>query len=102
MNRLVGEYAYLVKNIKKDGTVILNWNNERVRGLKKYTKAKTLYFGKNCPECDGEINSIKEEVWGMKALMRYENEERELEIKRFGEHHAVSNLIAWMIEEELK
>lgn len=101
MNRLVGEYIYLVKNVKKDGLIVLNWENEKVRSLKKYAKAKTIFFGKNNSEGDGQIVSINEMPWGMAVKMSYGKKEREVEIRRFGEHHAASNLVGWMIEENI-
>jgi len=101
MNRLVGEYVYLVKKIKKDGLVILNWDNERVRSLKKYTKARVLYFGKDNLKCDGEIQEVKKVNNGMQVKMRYIDREKEVLIKRFGNHHATSTLIGWMVENEL-
>lgn len=102
MNRLVGEYVYLAKNMKKDGMVVLNWDNERVRSLKKYTKANVLYFSSNSSDCDGEIKEIKKVTNGIQVKMRYKNKEKEVLIKRFGTHHAMSSLVGWMIEGELK
>lgn len=101
IQRLIGEYVYLVKNIQRDGVVFLNWNNEQVRNLKRYSKAKVLYFGVESSDCDGEILSIGEEIWGMQVKMRIGNKEKEVKIKRFGEHHALSSLVSHMIEEEI-
>jgi len=101
MERLVGEYIYLAKNLKKDDTLILNWDNSKVRELKKYTKAKVIYFGKNNSACDGEIKNIAEEKWGMKVDLRYQKEEKEMEIKRFGEHHAAAALAGWIVKKEI-
>jgi len=101
MERLVSEYVYLAKSLKKEDTLILNWDNSKVRELKKYSQARVIYFGKNSSECDGEIKNITEEKWGMKVELRYKKEEKEIEIKRFGEHHAVVALVGWVVEEEI-
>jgi len=101
MNRLVGEYVYLAKKMKKDSLIILNWDNERVRSLKKYTKARVLYFGSDNSKCDGEIQEVKKVINGIQVKMRYRNKEKEVLIKRFGAHHAASALIGWMVENEL-
>lgn len=98
---LVSEYIYLVKKISKKGRIYLNWNNEKVRGLKRYTKAKALYFGKDSSDCDGEIQSITEGSQGMIVKMRFRENEREVKIGRFGEHHALSSLVGWMIESDV-
>ncbi|NLC30572.1 MAG: hypothetical protein GX765_00785 [Candidatus Moranbacteria bacterium] len=67
--------------------------------MKKHTRAKILFFGENCPDCDGHLVSIKEIPEGMKVIMRYHGREEEREIKRFGKHHAQSVLIARMVED---
>ncbi len=99
MERLVGEYVYLAKKLKKNDTLILNHENKKIKSLKKHTRAKILFFGENCPDCDGHFFSIKEIPEGMKVIMRYHGREEEREIKRFGKHHAQSVLIARMVED---
>ena len=100
MNRLVGEYVYLVNNIQNDGCIFLNWDNERVRSLKAKAQAQVLYFGKNNFQCDGEIQEIKKVADGIMVKMRFKGKKKEMLVRRFGKHHAVAALIGWMIEEE--
>ncbi|KKP67245.1 MAG: UDP-N-acetylmuramoyl-tripeptide-D-alanyl-D-alanine ligase [Candidatus Moranbacteria bacterium GW2011_GWE1_35_17] len=97
MDKLVGEYVYLAKNMKKDGKLILNWDNEKVRSLKKYSKAQVLYFGSSSMDVDGEIKEIKKETDGIKVKLRYKNKESEIKIKRFGTHHATAAVVGQMI-----
>lgn len=99
MDKLVGEYAYLAKNIKKGEHLILNWDNEIVRNLKKYTKGKVLYFGKNSPEDYGKIKTIEKVSDGIRVEMNLGDKKRKVHIKRFGEHHAMAALAGWMVEE---
>ncbi|EKE22043.1 MAG: UDP-N-acetylmuramoyl-tripeptide-D-alanyl-D-alanine ligase [uncultured bacterium] len=97
MDKLVSEYAYLAKNIKKDGKLILNWDNEKVRSLKKYAKVPVLYFGTNSSEIDGEIKEIKKDIDGIEIKMRYKDREIKTKINRFGAHHAKAKIVGWMV-----
>ncbi|MFZ2154030.1 MAG: Mur ligase family protein [Candidatus Moraniibacteriota bacterium] len=101
MNRLVGEYVYLVKNIKKDGKLILNWNNEKVRNLKKYANVPVLYFGFSTKEADGEVQSIERESAGSLIKLRYKEKEQTIRLNRFGRHHAMAKIIGWLVEENI-
>lgn len=100
MDKLVGEYIYLAKNIKKGSKLILNWDNETVRNLKKYSRVPVLYFGNNSKEVDGEIKEIVKEADGIRVKMRYGEKESEVKIKKFGAHHALAATVGWMIKEE--
>ncbi|MEF3691758.1 MAG: Mur ligase family protein [Candidatus Moraniibacteriota bacterium] len=99
MERLVGEYVYLAEKLKKGDTLILNYENKKIKSLKKHTRAKVLFFGEDCFECDGYLAYINEMPQGLKVKMLYRGREKEIEIKRFGNHHARSALIAWMVED---
>ncbi len=97
MDKLVSEYIYLAKNVKKGGRLILNWDNEKVRSLKKYSKVPVLYFGINSSEINGSIEGIKKEATGISFRLRYGDEIEEIKINRFGDHHAKALVVAQMI-----
>jgi UDP-N-acetylmuramoyl-tripeptide--D-alanyl-D-alanine ligase len=98
MDKLVGEYIYLAKNIKKNGRLILNWDNNRIRSLRKHSKVPVLYFSKKSRKSDIFIENIKKEIDGISVDFVYKNKENQLKIKRFGDHHAVAATVGMMVE----
>ena len=47
MDNLVGEYEYLAASLPADGLLILNFDNNRVRSIKKSARCKIASFGFN-------------------------------------------------------
>lgn len=101
MDKLMSEYVYLAKNIRKGGKLILNWDNEKVRKLKRYAKVPVLYFGTGSEEADGNIEEIKKEIDGIRVKFYYNNKKNEVKINRFGAHHAKAAVVGQMVKEVL-
>ena len=103
MNSLVGEYAYLVRKIKKDGAVILNGDNLRVKALSRQAKAWVSYFGKSCdPDADWQIEAISQSETGQSVVIKHKNESEEFHQKRFGQHHAYALAAGLVVVDKVK
>ncbi|MDR3559389.1 MAG: Mur ligase family protein [Candidatus Pacebacteria bacterium] len=101
MDGLVGEYAYLVKNTKKDGVVILNYDNFRVRVLSEKAKARVEYFGKGAGAV-WKISEITKTEKGQMIKVEHQNKIQNYSSARFGEHHAYALTAALAAEEALE
>ncbi len=103
MDRLVNEYAYLVKKTPQNGKVILNWDNERVRALQDVATAPVTFFGFAMEDMDehGKIEKISKESNGINVSMCYKGEKKNIHIPRFGTHHAVASLVGWIVLTEI-
>lgn len=103
MDRLVHEYAYLVKKTPRNGNVILNWDNERVRALQNVATAPVTFFGFAVEDVEkhGKIEKISKDLNGINISMCYSGEKKNVHISRFGTHHAVASLIGWIVLREV-
>ena len=97
VDRLADEYEYLVKKISKDGLVILNNDNERVKSLKNLSKCQVKLFGVG-GGANWQSVQISEEDAGQTIKIKHKNEEKEIKIKKHGQHHIYSYLISLIIE----
>jgi UDP-N-acetylmuramoyl-tripeptide--D-alanyl-D-alanine ligase len=104
INKLVYEYKYLAKKMKKSNFLVLNYDNKKVRELKNKTKASVKYFGINS-EADCEIKDIKNEDNVQVVRIKHNQSESDYKMKYFGKHHAqalaVSLMIKNYVEEEI-
>ena len=101
MDRMVSEYAHLVKNTPRNGHVLLNRDNDRVRALAKAAVAPVTFFGFS-PESDGHVIDVKKMNDGIDITMRYKEEEQVVHVMRFGKHHATAALIAWIVKQSIE
>ncbi len=103
MDRLVSEYAYLVKKTSRSGKVILNWDNERVRALRDVAAAPVIFFGFAVEDMQnhGKIEKINKDVNGINVSMCYKGEKKNVHISRFGTHHAIASLVGWIVSREI-
>jgi UDP-N-acetylmuramoyl-tripeptide--D-alanyl-D-alanine ligase len=102
MDSLVSEYAYLAKNTRKDGLVILNRDNLRIRDLAKKTKARTEFFGFSASSDNWKVEEAGKTDIGQKVKIRHRNETKDMSINRFGRHHALALTVGLIIEDMLK
>jgi UDP-N-acetylmuramoyl-tripeptide--D-alanyl-D-alanine ligase len=97
MDDLVWEYKLLVQNTDKDGTVILNADNVRVKSLAEFSKANVEFFGTS-EESDWKIGGITRSVKGEKFELSHNSSSSNLEIFRFGLHNIYANIIGIIID----
>ncbi|MBI4812616.1 hypothetical protein HY798_04260 [Candidatus Falkowbacteria bacterium] len=96
MDELAGEYEYLAKTVKKNGLLILNYDNLRVKNMAKVAKAKIETFGLK----DGagwQAAEIKKIDDGQQVVVAHGGVASRHEIKRFGEHQLYCLLIGLII-----
>ena len=105
MDRLAGEYEYLAKKAEKSGVVALNYDNIKVRNMKKITNAPVKFFSiKNNNKISNlwqsvEINKTDK---GQTVKISHNNIFKEYKINRFGDHHVYNLLIGLIIKDYVK
>lgn len=104
MDELVGEYEFFVKSIKKDGYLILNCDNPRVRKLadnaSKLSKDNITFFGLSQT---GQENYWRAEVMektlnGQTVQVINDGQSATYQIKRFGQHHVYALLAGIIVK----
>lgn len=100
MDELVGEYEFFAKSIKKDGFLILNYDNIRVRRLSEASKAKIIFFSLNET---GQKNYWRAEVAeknlnGQTVRVTNGGQTATHQINRFGKHHIYALLAGLIIK----
>jgi UDP-N-acetylmuramoyl-tripeptide--D-alanyl-D-alanine ligase len=97
MDELVGEYEYLVKKTPITGFLILNYDNPRIKVMKKEAKGQVIYFGIK-ERADWQAKEIIKEKVGQIIKVNYQNVTQPYKINRFGQHHVYSLLIGLIIK----
>lgn len=92
INDIVEEMRNLIKSVKKDGVVLLNGDDNRVRALKNDSKAKVTVWGAS-EDCDAKISNIKNTENGQAFVLKSEGVKEDIEIKKFG-YHNISAIVA--------
>ena len=100
MDNLVKEYEILAEKTKKDGLLLLNHDNYRVREIGENRKQKVVYYGFD-KKADVFISKIKRDSDGQEIAVTYKEKESRHQIKRFGKHHAYSFAIGFSIQKIL-
>ncbi len=115
MDKLVKEYEYLVKNIKKTSLSILNYDNIRVKNLANVNQNIVEYFGVE-DGANWQAVEIKREDHasltclpagrsyggasrGQTIKVNHNDIVEEYKINRFGKHHVCSLLISLIIKD---
>jgi UDP-N-acetylmuramoyl-tripeptide--D-alanyl-D-alanine ligase len=105
MDDLVSEYEYLVRKTAKDGVIILNYDNMRVRNLAKKARARVEYFGKAKEQNIFQVEKIEKIEKGQKFWLTHEKETQDFFIPRFGEHNvyaaAAGKVFEYILEEKI-
>jgi UDP-N-acetylmuramoyl-tripeptide--D-alanyl-D-alanine ligase len=103
MDDLVAEYAVLAEKTKKNGAVILNHDNLRVKELTKKTHAPVSYFGETVEgKDDWQIREIEKIETGQSVKIKHQEQIEEFTIPRFGRHHAFALAASLAVEEITK
>lgn len=102
MDNLFLEYSYLSRHTKKDGAIILNYDNIRVRSLGRKTQARVEFFGKTKKEGIFQIKKIEKQETGQKFLLFHKDKTQEFFVPRFGEHNVYAATAGKVFEHILK
>jgi UDP-N-acetylmuramoyl-tripeptide--D-alanyl-D-alanine ligase len=100
MDDLVGEYELLVKKTIKNGLVILNCDNIRVKKLFKEARTKVVFLGTD-EKSDWQAKNIRKNEKGEIFNLSHGNRTYEVQLSRFGVHHVYVCLIGMIVDENI-
>jgi UDP-N-acetylmuramate-alanine ligase len=100
MDELAEEYEYFIKLMNKNGYLILNHDNERIKKLAEFKNGETIFFGLND---NGRENYWRAEVMektlnGQKIRITENGQAADHEINRFGQHHVYALLVGLIVK----
>lgn len=99
LEEFFGEYELEAKMAGKGNWLVLNSDNSKVRNLAKFTRSKTVFFGKSAGDLGWKVTKIEREVTGQKITIFHQGKEKKYETNRFGNHHALALAAALAVEE---
>lgn len=103
MDTLAGEYEYLVEKIGKEGLVLLNYDNSRIRPMAEKAKGKVKFFGFSPL---AEMRAVKAERTekGERVEVKDKDGEKQAvyQLNRFGHHHVHALLARLLLEKCLR
>ncbi|MFH0929722.1 MAG: Mur ligase family protein, partial [Candidatus Moraniibacteriota bacterium] len=91
------EIKLLVEKLPKNGKLILNFNDERVKNLANFSKAEAVGYGFSS-EAHASAENLKTTVQGQTFDFSLQSKKEAVEIKKYGRH----NVYAWMIAKIVK
>lgn len=100
MDKLVGEYKSLIKKTKKDGLILLNYDNIRIKSLEKNITQKLETFSIN-NKSNWQAIEMKKIGEGQSIKVNHNDVLTDHKINRFGKHHVYVLLIDLIIERYL-
>jgi UDP-N-acetylmuramoyl-tripeptide--D-alanyl-D-alanine ligase len=91
------EMKMLAQKLPKNGKLILNFDDERVKNLAEFSKAEVITYGFSS-EANACAENLKMTVQGQVFDFVFRGNEESVEIKKYGRH----NVYAWMIAKIVK
>ncbi len=91
------EMKVLAKNLPVKGKLIINFDDERVKNLKEFTKAEVITYGLS-DGAEAKAENLKTTVQGQTFDFSFRGNRESVEIKKYGRH----NVYAWMIAKIVK
>ncbi|MEA2089117.1 MAG: Mur ligase family protein [Patescibacteria group bacterium] len=91
------EFAKLVKKTDNNGLVLLNYDDLRIKNLKKFTEAKALYYGKG-KGSDFRALDITTENNKQIFNLKYNEQCKKIILNKFGVHYIYSKLVGEAIK----
>lgn len=103
MNKLAKEYEYFIRSMDKNGYLILNYDNQRIRNLAEFNHEQTIFFGlgDNGPKNYWQGRVIERTLNGQKILVTHSGETTDYEINRFGQHHIYALLVGLIVKKTM-
>jgi UDP-N-acetylmuramoyl-tripeptide--D-alanyl-D-alanine ligase len=98
MDSLVEEYQVLAKKTRKDGVLVLNYDNYRVREVADGKVQKILYYGTE-KGSDVLISKIEKNKKGQKITIQQRGKKKDYQINKFGKHHAYAFAVGITVKE---
>lgn len=91
LERIFEEIKTLARRISKDGYMLLNEDDERVRSLAGDTNAKVITYGFS-GNAEARAENLKTDSEGQTFDFSYQSKKESVRIKKYGRH----NVYAWM------
>ncbi|MFA6047270.1 MAG: Mur ligase family protein [Parcubacteria group bacterium] len=98
MNDMADEYKTLIRKTKRDGQVIINCDNIKLRKMFKNIRARKQSFG-FFEKCDWHIMDHERTEKGEKFHVEHNNKNIQKEVDRFGIHHVYATTVGLIINE---
>jgi len=95
LSEIALEYRKLVRTLPKDGLLLLNFDDQRIKNLAKFASCRTLTYGLS-DGADYRAENIKKITTGQ----RFEIKGNSIKINRFGNHHIYAKITAYAIRSE--
>ena len=95
------EMYQLVRAVPKDGLVILNGLDKRVRAFQKISPARAVVFGFD-KQCEVKIENLKENDCGQTFEILREEKREKIETAKFGNHTVTALTAARILAQEIK
>jgi len=97
LDEIALEYKKLIKSLPWNGLTILNFDDERVKNLAKFSRNRVVTYGFK-EGADFRAKEIKKTLAGQEFKLT----DRLIEINRFGGHHIYAALVREIIKENYK
>jgi UDP-N-acetylmuramoyl-tripeptide--D-alanyl-D-alanine ligase len=97
LDEIAEEMKYLVKRMPKNGKLILNFDDERVKSLANETKAEVIGYGL-AVDAAARISDLKTTVEGQTFEFSFREKNESVTIKKYGRH----NVYAWTVAKIVK
>ena len=97
LEQIFEEMKLLAESISKGGYILLNVDDERVKNLAKFSKAKVITFGFN-ETADAKAQNLKSDAEGQTFDFAFEGKKETVRIKKYGRHF----VSAWMAAKVVK
>lgn len=101
LDDIAEEFGFLVKAVPKDGVVILNGEDSRVRKLEAKSQARVVLYG-NQSDCQARILDIQSLLEGQKFTLEYEGKVLHVQTPKHGRHNINAIAIAKIVVGELE
>jgi len=100
LDDIFGEAKLLAEKLPKNGKLILNFDDERVKSLGEFSKADTIGYGFS-ENADARVENLKTTVEGQTFDFSFREKRESVEIKKYGRHNVYAWVIAKIVKESL-
>jgi UDP-N-acetylmuramoyl-tripeptide--D-alanyl-D-alanine ligase len=97
LEQIFNEMKLLVEKIPENGHVLLNWDDERVKSLAEFARAKVITYGFS-EGADARVKNLKTDAQGQTFDFEFGGEKESVRIKKYGRHF----VSAWMAAKVVK
>ncbi len=101
LSEIALEYRKLVKALPKDGLLLLNFDDQRIKDMARFASCRALTYGLN-EGADYQAKNIRKIITGQQFDVVEANKQKHsrAEINRFGNHHIYAKITAYAIRSE--